>query len=46
MIGGRYRLAGSAREKPPFLSNDHCIGVRTPSRSPRNTLSPMPISSP
>ena len=25
---------------------DHCIGVRTPLRSPRWTLSPMPISSP
>src|ERR1041385_5449944 len=30
MIGGRYRLAGSARENPPLRSKNHCIGVRTP----------------
>jgi len=35
-----------ALEKPAFRSPDHCIGVRTPFRSPRYTLSPMPISSP
>ena len=27
-------------------SGDHCIGVRTPSRSPKKWLSPIPISSP
>ena len=33
-------------EKPAFRSALHCIGVRTPFRSPRKMLSPMPISSP
>ena len=45
-ITGLNRRAASAREKPAFRSLDHCIGVRTPRRSPRYTLSPMPISSP
>jgi len=43
---GKTRSAGGQREKPPLRSGDHCIGVRTPSRSPRWMLSPMPISSP
>ena len=42
MIGGSTSCSGSAREKPPLRSDDHCIGVRTPSRSPRWMLSPMP----
>jgi hypothetical protein len=35
MSDGRYRRAKSAFEKPPLRSGVHCIGVRTPSRSPR-----------
>ena len=31
----RRAACGLAREKPPLRSGDHCIGVRTPSRSPR-----------
>ena len=41
-----YEEVSRAREKLPLRSGDHCIGVRTPSRSPRWMLSPMPISSP
>ena len=36
----------SEREKPALRSPVQCIGVRTPSRSPRKMLSPIPISSP
>ena len=45
-ITGLYRRAASAREKPALRSPFHCMGVRTPLRSPRKKLSPMPISSP
>src|SRR5580698_8312603 len=43
MTGGRYSRCGSQLEKPPLRSGVHCIGVRTPSRSPSQMLSPMPI---
>ena len=46
LMRGRYRECGWALEKPALRSRFHCMGVRTPSRSPRCTLSPMPISSP
>jgi hypothetical protein len=32
---GRYRRCGLARENPALRSADHCMGVRTPLRSPR-----------
>ena len=35
MITGLYSLAGKAREKPALRSAFHCMGVRTPFRSPR-----------
>ena len=35
-----------AEENPALRSGVHCIGVRTPSRSPSQMLSPIPISSP
>jgi hypothetical protein len=35
LITGRYSCCGLAREKPAFRSALHCIGVRTPFRSPR-----------
>ena len=44
-IGIRRRLA-PLLENPALRSGVHCIGVRTPSRSPSQMLSPMPISSP
>jgi hypothetical protein len=34
---------GSAVEKPALTVSSHCMGVRTPSRSSRHILSPMPI---
>ncbi len=46
MMTGRFSLPGSHEEKPALRSGVHCIGVRTPSRSPSQMLSPMPISSP
>ncbi len=45
-LAGRYSRPGLAVEKPALRSGVHCIGVRTPSRSPSQMLSPMPISSP
>ncbi len=36
----------SASEKPALDSVDHCMGVRTASRSLSERSSPMPISSP
>ena len=36
---GRIRRCGLAREKPALRSALHCIGVRTPLRSPRKMLS-------
>ena len=35
MITGLYNLAGKVREKPALRSAFHCMGVRTPLRSPR-----------
>src|SRR6266516_6686681 len=46
MLTGRYSRPGSQVEKPALRSGVHCMGVRTPSRSPSQMLSPMPISSP
>src|SRR4029077_17018654 len=34
-ISGEYKLSGSAEENPPFQPPLHCMGVRTPLRSPR-----------
>ena len=46
MITGRYSCCGFAVENPALRSALHCMGVRTPFRSPRYMLSPIPISSP
>src|SRR5690606_25644735 len=34
-IKGRYSICGLAVEKPALRPECHCMGVRTPSRSPR-----------
>src|SRR5215216_7164630 len=44
--GGAYSCAKSAREKPPLRSPVHCIGVRTPSRSPRSEEHTSELQSP
>jgi hypothetical protein len=46
LITGRKSRFALAVEKPPLASHDHCIGVRTLSRSGSVKSSPMPISSP
>ena len=46
MMIGRYSRCGFERENPALRSELHCMGVRTPLRSPRKMLSPMPTSSP
>jgi len=45
-ITGAISRCASMQEKPALGSLDHCIGVRTASRSGRSRSSPMPISSP
>ena len=46
ITGAASRFGSSQAEKPALAASDHCIGVRTASRSGSDRSSPMPISSP